>query len=104
MACMGKTVWTTAMSPGGAHSSRNCRLEECGPPGDVATVCTVFPMHANTCPCDFHLGYAWKRLHNGELHDLYRKPDIIRIVKFCRLRWAGHVTRMVMKEGHRNCL
>ena len=36
----------------------------------------------------------WRRLHSGELHDLYGKPDIIRIVKSRRLRWAGHVTRM----------
>ena len=36
----------------------------------------------------------WRRLHNRELHDLYGKPDIIRIVKSRRLRWAGHVTRM----------
>ena len=36
----------------------------------------------------------WRRLHNGELHDLYRRPDIMRIVMSRRLRWAGHVTRM----------
>ena len=46
----------------------------------------------------------WRRLHNGELHDLYGKPDIIRTIKFRRLRWAGHVTRREMKEGHGNCL
>ena len=34
----------------------------------------------------------WRRLRNGELHDLYGKPDIMRIVKSRRLRWAGHVT------------
>ena len=28
----------------------------------------------------------WRRLYNSELHDLYGKPDIIRIVKSCRLR------------------
>ena len=36
----------------------------------------------------------WRRPHNGELHDLYGKADIIRIVKSRRLRWAEHVTRM----------
>ena len=41
----------------------------------------------------------WKRLYNGELHDLYGKPDIIRIVKSRRLRWAGHVTRMGNERG-----
>ena len=43
----------------------------------------------------------WRRLHNGELHDLYGKPDIhvIRIVKSRRLRWPGHVTRMGNERG-----
>ena len=41
----------------------------------------------------------WRRLHNGELLDLYWKPDIIRIVKSRRLRWAGHVTRMGNERG-----
>ena len=41
----------------------------------------------------------WRKLHNGELHDLYGKPDIIGIVKSRRLRWAGHVTRMGNERG-----
>ena len=41
----------------------------------------------------------WRRLHNGELHDLYGKPDIMRIVKSRRLRWAGQVTRMGNERG-----
>jgi hypothetical protein len=28
----------------------------------------------------------WRRLHNGELHDLYSSPDIIRQVKSRRMR------------------
>ena len=46
----------------------------------------------------------WRRLHNGELRDLHGKPDIMRIVKSRRLRWAGHVHEWEMKEGHGNCL
>ena len=46
----------------------------------------------------------WRRLHNSELRDLYGKPDIIRIIKSRRLRWAGHVTRMGKERGHGNCL
>ena len=31
----------------------------------------------------------WRRLHNAELHCLYRSPKIIRVIKSIRLRWAG---------------
>ena len=36
----------------------------------------------------------WRRLHNEELHSLYRLPNIVRVIKSRRLRWAEHVTRM----------
>ncbi|KAJ4441039.1 hypothetical protein ANN_10888 [Periplaneta americana] len=36
----------------------------------------------------------WRKLHNEELHVLHSSPDIIRNIKFRRLRWAEHVTHM----------
>ena len=36
----------------------------------------------------------WVRLHNEELHSLYRSPNIDRVIKSRKLRWAGHVARM----------
>jgi hypothetical protein len=36
----------------------------------------------------------WRKLHNEELNDLYSLPNILRVVKSRRLRWAGHVARM----------
>ena len=39
----------------------------------------------------------WRRLHNEALHSLYRSPNIDRVIKSRRLRWAGHVARM--EEG-----
>jgi hypothetical protein len=36
----------------------------------------------------------WRKLHNKELYALYSSPNIIRVMKSRRLRWAGHVARM----------
>jgi hypothetical protein len=36
----------------------------------------------------------WRRLHSGELHNLYSSSDIIRQIKSGMMRWAGHVARM----------
>ena len=36
----------------------------------------------------------WRKLHTEELSDLYSLPNIVRVVKSRRMRWAGHVARM----------
>ena len=36
----------------------------------------------------------WRRLHNEELNDLYCSPNIVPMIKWRRMRWAGHVARM----------
>jgi len=36
----------------------------------------------------------WRRLHNEELIDLNSLPNIARVIKCRRMRWAGHVARM----------
>jgi hypothetical protein len=36
----------------------------------------------------------WKKLHNKELNNLYSLPNIIRVIKSIRVRWAVHVARM----------
>jgi hypothetical protein len=36
----------------------------------------------------------WRKMHNGEIHNLYSSPDIIRWIRSRRMRWAGHVARM----------
>ena len=33
-------------------------------------------------------------MHNEELNDLYSTPNIVRVIKSRRMRWAGHVARM----------
>ena len=39
----------------------------------------------------------WRKLYTEELHILYRPPIIVRIIKYRRLKLAGHVARM--EEG-----
>ena len=39
----------------------------------------------------------WSRLHGKGLHNLYHLPDIFRVIKSRRIRWAGLVARM--EEG-----
>jgi hypothetical protein len=34
---------------------------------------------------------GWRRLHNEKLHNLYTLPNVIRVIKSKRMRWAGHV-------------
>ena len=41
----------------------------------------------------------WRKLHNEELRDLYSSPNIVRVVKSRRMRWAGHVARMGEGRG-----
>jgi hypothetical protein len=38
-------------------------------------------------------------LHNDELHSLYSSPNIVRVIKSRRMRWAGHVARMGEGRG-----
>jgi hypothetical protein len=41
----------------------------------------------------------WRKLHNEELNDLYCSPNIVRVIKSGRMKWAGHVARMGEKRG-----
>jgi hypothetical protein len=42
---------------------------------------------------------SWRKLHNDELHSLYSSPNIVRVIKSRRLKWAGHVVRMGEERG-----
>jgi hypothetical protein len=37
--------------------------------------------------------------HNDQLHSLYSSPNIVRVIKSRRMRWAGHVARMKERRG-----
>jgi hypothetical protein len=42
---------------------------------------------------------SWRKLHNDELHSLYSSPNIVRVIKSMRMRWAGHVARVGEGRG-----
>jgi hypothetical protein len=42
---------------------------------------------------------SFRKFHNDEHHNLYSSPDIIRVIKSWRVRWAGHVSRMGEGRG-----
>ena len=46
----------------------------------------------------------WRKLYNEELSDLYSLPNIARMVKSRRMRWAGHVAHMGDGRGVRRVL
>lgn len=49
-------------------------------------------------------GDHWRRRYNREVYELFGEPDITRIIKLGRLRWAGHVARMPDGEVPRKLL
>jgi len=41
----------------------------------------------------------WRRLNNEGLNGLYSSPNIVRVIKSRRMRWAWHVARMGEERG-----
>jgi len=41
----------------------------------------------------------WRKIHSEELNDLYCSPNIVRVIKSRRMKWAGHVARMGKGRG-----
>jgi hypothetical protein len=40
----------------------------------------------------------WRRVHNEKLHNF--SPNIIRMIKSKRMRWAGHVAQILERGNH----
>jgi hypothetical protein len=47
---------------------------------------------------------GWRRMHNGELHNLYASPNIISVIKSRRITWERHVARMGETRNSYNIL
>jgi hypothetical protein len=43
---------------------------------------------------------GWRKLSNEELNNLHTSPSIIGVMKSRRMRWAGYVAQMVIREMH----
>jgi hypothetical protein len=43
----------------------------------------------------------WRKLHDEKLHNWYFPPNIIRMIKSRRIRWARHVARMERRGMHK---
>ena len=41
----------------------------------------------------------WRKLHNEELNDLFSSPNIVRVIRSKRMRWAGNVVRFGGERG-----
>ena len=41
----------------------------------------------------------WRKLHNEMLNDLCSSPNIVRVIKSRRMRWAGHVACIGDRRG-----
>jgi len=41
----------------------------------------------------------WRKIHNEERNDKYYSPNIVRVIKWRRMRWAEHVARMRGRRG-----
>jgi hypothetical protein len=41
----------------------------------------------------------WRKLHSEELNDKYSSPNVVRVIKSRRMRWAGHVAGIMERRG-----
>jgi len=41
----------------------------------------------------------WRKLHEEEVNDLYCSPNIVRVIKSRRMRWAGRLARIGERKG-----
>jgi hypothetical protein len=50
-------------------------------------------------PNRYEVKGEWRKLHNGELNELYSSPNIVRLIKSRIMRWTGYVACMGERRG-----
>jgi len=50
-------------------------------------------------PRTYYVTGDWRKLHTEGLNDVYCSPNIVRVMKSRRMRWAVHVARMGERSG-----
>jgi len=87
------------LTPNGPYSGRTAPL--------TSKSCILYIYSTNTGTEYFKHGISrrdevtgeWRRLRTEELNYLYSSPNIVRVIKSRRMRWAGHVGRMGEERG-----
>ena len=81
--------------------SSNISLLSTQKAGDITLQTAAFIQFVNCCaPVHFNIWFSTLSLHNEEPNDLYCPPNIIRVIKSGKIRWAGHVARMGRWEAY----
>ena len=62
-------------------------------------VCVHTYIHTYIGPKKDDLTRECRKLHNEELNDLYPSPNIFRVIKSRRMRWAEHEVRIGDRRG-----
>jgi hypothetical protein len=73
---------------------------------DDLRLARIWEQHAEESICteeDKVIG-GWKKLDDKELHNFYSSPAVIGMIMSWRMRWAGHVSRMLENRNANSIL
>ena len=83
----------------GAQAPTNLHMNTSPFLSDTCIIYAVWHWRQQDFPGYWQISGEWRKLRNEELNDLYSLPNIVRVVKSRRMRWAGHVACMGEDRG-----